>query len=163
MTAGGQRLDDAGEGAHVIPLLEDNEDAHREAAGGSKESRPDRYYNPRVHLRPWRARHQRAASLNVSRPTRLEAGGRPLLVIAIAVGTLAAVIRLLTTAGFSNDHFFYLSRATQVLSGASASRDSSIRDFRWPGRCRRRRSSSAAGPCFRRRCWWPWHSAPAPG
>jgi len=64
----------------------------------------------------------------VIRPTRPEAGGRPLLVIALAVGALAAAIRLLTTAGFSNDHFFYLSRATQVLSGAWP-----VRDFIDPG------------------------------
>ena len=42
---------------------------------------------------------------------------------AVAFGAVVAALRVLGMAGFSNDHFYYLSRAEQVLHGAWPDRD----------------------------------------
>lgn len=48
--------------------------------------------------------------------------------LAVVAGAIVAALRLLGTQGFSNDHFYYLSRAEQFLLGARP-----VRDFVDPG------------------------------
>jgi hypothetical protein len=51
-----------------------------------------------------------------------------LIAVCVLSGGAVAMVRLLSMTGFSNDHFFYLSRASQLLTGAWA-----VRDFVDPG------------------------------
>jgi hypothetical protein len=54
--------------------------------------------------------------------------GLGLVAVCVATGCSVAVLRLLSMTGFANDHFFYLSRASQWLAGARP-----VRDFVDPG------------------------------
>ena len=54
--------------------------------------------------------------------------GRWAVAGAIVFGIIVAALRVLGMAGFANDHFYYLSRAEQVLHGAWP-----VRDFIDPG------------------------------
>jgi hypothetical protein len=59
---------------------------------------------------------------------RSRVAGPGLIAVCVLAGGAVAVLRLLSMTGFSNDHFFYLSRASQLLTGAWT-----VRDFVDPG------------------------------